>query len=239
MITNLFTKEIPFLSDFISIFFPKNCLICQQHKVLNHQSFCLTCYPKLPFTNFHQIADNECMDRFWGRIPLEAGAAIFFLQREGLIQEFIYRLKYGDRPKIGNQLGQMYGQILKKQPLFSSIDLIVPIPLHPIRLRKRGYNQSAQFAMGLSDAMEVPLNISGLIRTKATSTQTKKNRLERFENVLPAFQVKEVTPFVNKHILLVDDVLTTGATLEACATRLLEVEGVKISIATIAIAKVG
>jgi len=237
--TNTFFKEIPYLSDFFSIFFPQLCLICQNKKTISNQCFCLSCQQKLPFTDFHLLEENEFLDRFWGRVPIVSGAALFFLFKNGPIEELIYRLKYGDRPSIGVQLGRLYGQSLKKYAQFSTVDLIVPVPLHPIRFRKRGYNQSTQFAIGLAEALMIPYNDRALERILPTTTQTKKTRLERFENVLPAFRVSDFPTLKNKHILLVDDVLTTGATLEACAIRLLEVEGVKISMATIAVASIG
>jgi len=234
--TNTFSKEIPYLSDFFSIFFPNLCLICQNKKTISKQCFCLSCQQKLPFTNFHLLEENEFLDRFWGRVSIVSGAALFFLFKNGPIEELIYRLKYGDRPSIGIQLGRLYGQSLKKQGAYATVDMIVPVPLHLTRLRKRGYNQSTQFARGLSETLLIPYNDIALKRILPTTTQTKKTRLERFENVLQAFRVSDPTPFKNKHILLVDDVLTTGATLEACATRLLEVEGVRMSMVTIAVA---
>ena len=211
-------------------------MICQKNQALSNQSFCFSCQQKLSFTHFHTIEENAFTDRFWGRIPLQAGAALFFLHKDGLVQELIYRLKYNDRPKIGIQLGRLYGNILKNYAVFATADCIVPVPLHPTRKRKRGYNQSTQFAIGLSVAMKIPYEDRILKRIIATTTQTHKSRLERFENVLSAFVVSQPSLAQYKHLLLVDDVLTTGATMEACATRLLEVEGVKISMATIAIA---
>ncbi len=237
MRSQFYLERIPYLADLISIFFPKLCLICQQQSTLRHHGFCFACQQKLPFTNFHLTHENAFTDRFWGRIPLQAGAALFFLQKDGVVQEIVYQLKYNDRPKIGIQLGRLYGKILKNHSVFAAADLILPVPLHPSRNRKRGYNQSTQFAIGLSEILHIPVNDTALIRTIATTTQTKKTRLERFENVLSAFQVRDRIAIANKHILLVDDVLTTGATLEACATHLLEIEGVTMSMLTIAIAK--
>ena len=234
MRSHLHLGRIPYLTDFLSLFFPNLCLICQYRSSLTQHNFCLSCQQRLPYTNFHEVKENLFTDRFWGRIPLQTGAALFFLHKNGLVQELIYRLKYNDRPKIGIQLGRLYGNILKNHSVFATADYIVPVPLHPTRKRKRGYNQSTQFAIGLSEAMKIPYEERILKRIIATTTQTHKSRLERFENVLAAFVVNDPTLAQNKHILLVDDVLTTGATMEACATRLLEVKGVKISMATIA-----
>jgi len=234
----LLTKTYHYLSNFTGLFFPTCCLLCRQQEALASQHFCFSCKQQLPYTNYHQLNENGFTDRFWGRVTLETGAALFFFREGSKVQELIYHLKYYDRPNIGIQLGRLYGQQLLQQSSYSQVDWIVPVPLHAVRLRKRGYNQSTEFAIGLSESMDIPYNDSALRRIKATTTQTYKDRLERTENMLFAFQLKSGHPFKDKHILLVDDVLTTGATLEACATQLLEVEGIKISMVTIAMAGV-
>jgi len=225
--------------DFLSLFFPNLCLACRQKQAGKENILCLSCQHQLPFTDFHKMPENEFTDRFWGRIALEKGAALFYFTKDSKVQNLIHLLKYGDRPNVGIQLGRLYGSILKTDASLEAIDLIVPVPLHPRKQRSRGYNQSTQFAIGLSESMQIPYLEHALVRTVQTSTQTRKSRLERFENVLLAFQVKEATAISGKHILLVDDVLTTGATLEACAIKLLEVPEVKVSMATIAIAASG
>ena len=237
MSKQLLTKTSYYLSSFIGLFFPACCLLCRQQEVLTNQHFCFSCEQQLPYTNYHHLIENDFTDRFWGRIALETGAALFLLRGGSKVQQLIYHLKYFDRPDIGIQLGRLYGRQLLQQSPYSEVDWIVPVPLHAIRLRKRGYNQSTQFAIGLSQSMKIPYNNTALQRIRDTTTQTYKDRLARIENMLSAFRLKEVHPFKNKHILLVDDVLTTGATLEACATQLLEVEGIKISMVTLAIAE--
>ena len=236
--TRPFSPQL-WLKDALSLLFPNLCLACRAKQATVDKILCLSCQHRLPKTDFHQLPENEFTDRFWGRIELEAGAALFHFTKDSPVQRLIHQLKYGDKPNVGVQLGEWYGRTLKKYPPFSKVDLIVPVPLHPQRQRQRGYNQSTQFAIGLSTSMHLPYQKNALIRTISTSTQTQKTRLERFENVLQAFEVARPTTLVGKHILLVDDVLTTGATLEACAIQLLAVPNVKVSMATIAIAGIG
>ena len=148
----------------------------------------------------------------------------------------MHQLKYKDRPDVGQYLGKVYGAMLRQAPAFESVELILPVPLHERRLRQRGYNQSAAFAEGLAQAWGIPFDDKALRRTQHTETQTHKSRIERFDNVSAAFAVAQAETLQGKHLLLVDDVLTTGATLEACGLKLLEIPGTRLSLATIAIA---
>lgn len=226
----------PWWNDFLSLFFPLLCLLCRQNQRSTNQPLCLACQAKLSPTNLHLYQDNEFTDRFIGRVQLETAAALYYFSKTSKVQILLHLLKYGDRPMVGVQLGRFYGQLLKEQALFSTIDLIIPVPLHPKRERQRGYNQSTQFAIGLSEVLNVPYSEDVLERRIYTPTQTGKNRVDRLENVLTAFQLKQKDLIADKHILLVDDVLTTGATLEACALQLQKASNVKISMAAIAIA---
>ncbi len=226
----------PWWNDFLSLFFPLLCLLCRYNQRTTNQPLCLACQAKLSPTNLHLHHENEFTDRFIGRVQLETATALYYFSKTSKVQTLLHLLKYGDRPMIGVQLGRWYGYLLKEQALFSTIDLIIPVPLHPKRERQRGYNQSTQFAMGLSEALNIPYKEGVLERRMYTTTQTGKNRFDRLENVLSAFQLKQKDIIAGKHVLLVDDVLTTGATLEACALQLLEAPDVKISMATIAIA---
>ncbi len=224
------------LDDFVSLFYPRLCLACGRGLPPQRDTICISCQYYLPKTNFHLHPENPFTERFWGRIPLEAGAALYHFNKSGRTQKLIHHLKYDHKPEVGIRLGQLYGKYLLESDLFRSIDLIVPVPLHPRKERLRGYNQSAVFAKGLSQSMEVPWRKNILMRKVMTATQTKKSRMERFQNVQNAFILNEEKAIRNKHILLVDDVLTTGATLEVCAICLLKAPNVKVSMATIGIA---
>ncbi len=180
--------------------------------------------------------DNEFVQRLWGRIPLEAGAAAYYFTRESPIRHAIHHLKYRNKPEIGLMLGREFGRKLVGAEGFQTVDFIVPVPLHPKRERLRGYNQSAMFAQGLSEAMDKPLLTGHLVRNTHTKTQTQKKRMERFQNVDAMFCLRNPLKIQGKHILLADDVLTTGATLEICGQTLLQAENTQLSCATIAIA---
>ena len=224
------------LSGFVSLFYPQLCLSCNKNITPDKESICISCQVQLPKTNFHLEKENPFTDRFWGRVKIESGASFYHFTKGGFVQHLIHNLKYKGRSDVGVKLGNLYGKTLKKAPLFSNIDLIIPVPLHPKKELKRGYNQSDVFAKGLSETMDVEWNKKILIRTKMTETQTKKTRLERLENVQNVFQLRSPQFLENKHILIVDDVLTTGATLEACSTKILEVPNTKVSLVTIAFA---
>ena len=224
------------LHDFIGLFYPNLCLACGDNLPPFDEIICLKCQFKLPRTGFHEHLENPFTERFWGRVRIESGAALYYYTKGGKVQQLIHRLKYEHRPQIGYKLGQLYGRQLKEAAAFTEIDAIVPVPLHPRKKHQRGYNQAAEFGRGLAEAMDVPQFAHALARRSYTSTQTRKSRTERLENVLQAFLVNRPEQVRGRHLLLVDDVMTTGATLEACATRLLEVPDTKLSLATIAIA---
>lgn len=230
------TPFISYLNDLVSLLYPNLCMACSDHAPAHGEIICLRCQHKLPRTNFHLEKENPFAERFWGRISIENGAALYHFIKGGKVQELIHRLKYLGKREIGIRLGQWYGAQLKQSEQFKAIDLLVPVPLHPRKERLRGYNQSALFAMGMAEAMGKPWMKNALIRKAFTETQTHKSRTERLENVLEVFAVNDSKALQDKHILLVDDVMTTGATLEACGMRILEIPGTKLSMATIAIA---
>jgi ComF family protein len=190
----------------------------------------------LPKTWFHNDPDNPLNKVFWGRVQLEAVASYVYFQKGSTVQHLLHQLKYKDRPGIGVKLGKWYGLELKQADIFREAELIIPVPLHPRKLQKRGYNQSEAFADGLVSVMGIRPENRCLYRKVYSQTQTRKTRFDRWENVENIFAVKYPDRIRGRHILLVDDVLTTGATLEACAQALLEVPGVKVSVATIAYA---
>lgn len=225
--------------DVWSLFYPHLCLICGQQEPPGGEPFCLGCQLKLPQTGFHHLPENAFTERFWGRLRLEGGASIYYFTKGGRVQRLIHRLKYNGKQEIGRHLGRWYGKQLLEKTGFREVTLIVPVPLHPRKLRLRGYNQSVCFAEGLSEALGVPWRNDVLRRRTHTATQTHKSRMERLENVLTAFELTCPEAIAGQHVLLVDDVLTTGATLEACGLQLLAAPGVRVSMATIAIAQLG
>lgn len=225
------------ISDFLNLFYPKLCLACGQNHLPAKEQFCLSCQFKLPKTNFHLLEENELTERFWGRLPLSAGTAMYFFVKGGRTQQLIHNLKYKGKKQIGIELGKMYGSILKKIPVYQSVDVVIPVPLHPKKEKRRGFNQSQLFALGLAESMQIPWSGKYLKRKVYTATQTQKSRQERMANVLLQFEANHTQKLEGKHILLVDDVITTGATMEACGMQLLEIPGTKLSLAAIAIAE--
>jgi len=226
-----------YLADFLSLLFPQLCESCNEKLSGQEKLICTNCLYQLPYTNFHQQADHIVAKQFWGKIELEASYALFYFTKGGRVQRLMHHLKYKNKPQIGNLLGQIAGKQLYDHEKFKSVDIIIPVPLHLSRMRKRGYNQSERFAKGLAERLNAIVSVKNLVRTKATETQTQKSRYARFDNVKSVFAIKDPEALVGKHILLVDDIMTTGSTLESCGQMLLQIDGVKLSIATIAYAE--
>ncbi len=223
-----------YFADFVSLIFPELCQACAKSLYRNEELVCADCLYHLPYTDFHLQPDNAVAQQFWGRVPLEAAAAMLYFSKGSRVQNLMHQLKYKNKPEVGVYLGKLAGKRLLENPIFSSADLIIPVPLHKQKLLKRGYNQSLSFAEGLSEKLSIPVSIDNLIRTTGTESQTKKSRTSRYENMKEVFSVKDPQQLIGKHILLVDDIITTGATLEACCNVLREIPDVKISIAAIA-----
>lgn len=225
--------------DFWFLFYPKICDACGKSLRRQEHVLCTSCLAKLPRTAYHKDKDSELAQVFWGRIPVEHITALMHFVKGSNYRKLIHKLKYQNRPDIGVFLGRELGSELHVSALFDDVDFIVPVPLHPDRLKTRGYNQAEMIGKGLSETMKIPQDTDNFFRAVSTTTQTRKNRFDRWENVAEVFQVKDESMFTNKHILLVDDVITTGATIEACAQRLLKIPNVKISIASLGYASVG
>ncbi len=223
--------------DLYQTVFPKVCYGCSTDLAKTETWLCSICRSNLPLTHFHKFHSNPVSQLFTARIPLMNASSFFYFMKESAVQHLLHALKYNNTPKLGIAIGEWYGEQLYNDCAYSAVDTIVPIPLHYSKKQKRGYNQSEMFATGLSNMMGKPMDITSVIRNKATATQTKKNRIERWENVEEVFGIASGKNIENKHVLLVDDVITTGATLEACANKILQIAGTSISIATIAYAK--
>jgi ComF family protein len=227
---------VSYIYDFFALFFPRICYSCENTLLKHEEVLCSYCLHQLPKTKFEAAEDNPIVRIFWGRVNINHASSMYYFSKGGKIQHLMHQLKYKGKKEIGLYLGKLYGESLQKSLFYKSVDVIIPVPLHPKRLRKRGYNQSEMFARGLSESFVKPFDVKTLVRTYASQTQTKKSRFKRWENVKEIFALKNHQHLTNKHILLVDDVVTTGATLDACAAMLLKIPGVKISIATIACA---
>ena len=223
-------------SDTVHLFYPKICTGCGSDLLSDDQLLCLLCINQLPHTNFAQHANNPLEKIFWGRIPLLAAHSEFYFAKETLIQELIHQLKYRGNEDIGYFLGQLIGNSLLNSNRFKNLDYLIPLPLYPEKERKRGFNQAAVICNGISAQMNIPIMKDNVIRRRFTETQTKKHRTERWENVADSFQVKEPSLLSGKNILLVDDVVTTGATLEACGNAIAQSANIKLSVATLSMA---
>lgn len=225
-----------FFDDFLSLLFPRTCEICGNSLYKNETLFCTHCLGRLPYTNWHRDPENPLHAVFWGKVPVKGVAAMLYFHHGNKVQTLLHKFKYKGVREIGHFIGKRYGYQLRTQEPFTEIDAIIPIPLHPHKQKKRGYNQSEVFARGLAEAMKVPVFTDVLIRKIASETQTRKTKIQRWENVKDIFEVVNGEKIIGKHLLVVDDVITTGSTLEASINLLLEHSGVQVSVAAIAAA---
>lgn len=224
------------LKSLVNLFFPRVCAACGNILLEGEDTVCTTCRFLLPKTGYEQHPDNPMAQMFYGQMPFNAVMAEFFFSKTGKVQHLIHGLKYHHCRENGIFLGQEIGKSLLQAADYQGIDFIVPIPLHPKKEKIRGYNQSHVIAEGISQITSVPIAENCLIRSVFTDTQTKKSREDRWQNVKDIFEVKNSEKLKGKHVLLVDDVLTTGATLMSAGRALMQVEGIKISVATAACA---
>ena len=224
-------------SDILDLLYPQTCDVCDTLLTQNESGMCLGCIAKMPHTDFHKVAtDNPVVMLFAGRVNIAAATAWFTFSKGSNYRKLLHLLKYRNRPDVGVYLGKMLGTDLLESSEFAATDYIVPVPLHSKRFKKRGYNQSEQIALGISESMGIPVNTTSLLRISNNSTQTKKNRLERWQNVQQVFTVVQPKALENKTVLLIDDVITTGATIEACIEKLLQIPGIKVQVACLAVA---
>ena len=221
-------------SSTLHLFYPHICTGCGSDLLKENNLLCLRCINDLPHTNFARYTNNPAEKIFWGRIPVAAAHSEFYFAKESLIQQLIHQLKYKNNTAIGFYLGELMGKSLLESNRFNNIDCLIPLPLYPDKERKRGYNQAAVICNGISAVMNVPVSIGNVIRQRFTETQTRKHRTERWQNVEGSFVVKNPAVLKGKNLLLVDDVVTTGATLEACGSILSRAEAAKLYIATLA-----
>jgi ComF family protein len=225
------------ISNLLHLLYPNICLGCGTDILEEGHPVCLRCLHELPHTEFVSFADNPIEKMFWGRIKISAAASEFYFVKGNVIQALIHELKYKNNKDLGLYLGRIMGKsIAAEAERFKVIDALVPLPLFPDKEKKRGYNQSLVICEGISEVLNIPIISRNVIREKATETQTRKKRKERWQNVENSFTVTNSIELSGKHVLLVDDVITTGATLEACASEILKVPELTLSIATLAYA---
>lgn len=219
-----------------ALFFPRLCLACGTPLISGVDKLCVACNINLPRTGFQHLKDNEADKLFWGKVHIERVVPFFYYRKGSDLSKVMHKLKYESRKDVGIFMGRMVMSELQGSSFIHDIDCIVPLPLHPKREKYRGYNQSEMIALGVSQITGLPVYADGVVRSRETESQTRKSVYERWTNVEGVFILKKPELFSGKHILLIDDVLTTGATCAACASSLLTVEGVRVSILTLAIA---
>lgn len=224
------------IQDLFNLFFPKICACCSHVLLKNERVICIACRNELPLTNSHLQNENEIEKVFYGRVQIENAISLLVFEKKGITQRLMHDLKYRGNKAVGDELGSWVVKNLQQTSWHTEIDMVVPVPLHKTRFRERGYNQVEGFGACIAEACKIPYNDRCLIKTLGNKTQVFKNLTARFKNVEHSFEIemKEKPPLENRHILLVDDIITTGATLETCAEKLLEIPNTKVSIATMA-----
>lgn len=222
------------LEDFISLFFPRYCTGCEEALVKGEELVCTRCMLEMPRSNYHLEVENPFYQKLRGRLPIRYVMSLFRFVKTGKVQNILHALKYKDQPELGRMLGKVYGNDLLRAGYHDKFDLIIPVPLHPVKKRRRGYNQSEEFGQGIAELMNIECSDAILKRVAMTETQTRKSRLKRWENVKDVFAIEDPEKVNKKRVLLIDDVVTTGATLEAAGSVLLNGGCGELSIACIA-----
>ncbi|WP_181304798.1 ComF family protein [Rufibacter sp. XAAS-G3-1] len=221
--------------DFMALLFPEDCRACAGELAMGEEVICSHCRIKLPYTDFHlSPTANPLHEVFWGRVSLQLATAYLKFQEKGRVQRLLHQLKYKGQEEVGKVLGKWLGVQLREQEDFRTIDVVVPVPLHPSKLRQRGYNQVEGFAQAIAQSLEIPMAADALQRNRLSTTQTAKNRQDRWEAMQQLYAIHQAQKVKGKHVLLVDDVITTGATIEACAQILLQHGASAVSVASIA-----
>lgn len=227
-------KEIK--ESILHVVFPHVCDGCGSDLLNIESRLCIRCLSNLPETNFEIHANNPVEKDFWGRLPIVNASAHLYFTKESLVQHLMHQLKYRGNKELGVQLGRIMGNALLNSNRFTDIDALIPLPLFPSKEKKRGYNQAKVLCDGIAEILRIPVLSNVITRPQHTETQTKKGRIERWKNIEGKFRLVDADTIRNKHLLLIDDVVTTGATLEACGNELLSAENVKLSVATLCVA---
>ncbi len=224
-----------YLKNFFALVYPYTCCACGNLLMADEEHICMYCRLLLPKTRFHRHHENQLTKVFWGRQRIETGTSLYYFHKGSKVQRLIHQFKYRGNTALGFYLGSILGRDIASSSMYEGLKYILPVPLHPKKERKRGFNQSEVIARGIAASISVPCSKELLIRRQETSTQTRKSRFNRWQNVSDVFETPNPSALEDKGVLLVDDVITTGSTLEACTQKLLAVKGVKVWIATLAI----
>ena len=223
------------LSSVLNLFFPNTCHACNAILTDNELDICVSCRHELPLTNYHFDRPETLKKIFYERVQLEAATALFYFHKRGRVQQLLHQLKYKGKEDIGRVFGNWLGAELLESPYFESIDVVIPVPIHSKKLKQRGYNQVALFAQHIAKVLNVSYQEDILLKSTNTKTQVFQSREVRFQSVADSFYTQNLDTIANTHVLLVDDIITTGATIEACAAVLNPEKKVRLSIASIAI----
>lgn len=224
------------IDDFLHLFFPKICLACEDALCKGEKIICTNCYFNMPLCKYEDALNNPMAKKFWGKINFEGAYAYLNFTRKGRVQSLLHRLKYKGEKEVGVLLGELMANQINEGLDFVPFDAIIPVPLHRKKLIKRGYNQSECIAQGMAGVLNITVETNLIRRIHHSSTQTKKKRFARWENVESIFELLDSSKYEKKHLLLVDDITTTGSTMSACAEQILKIPGAKVSVASLAFA---
>lgn len=222
------------IKDFLGLLFPEACFICGKSLFKNESTVCTPCFVHLPETHFHSDPDNPASRIFWGRVPFESVTALYYFRKGGSAQQLIHKMKYQGHQEIGYFLGHLLGSAIQESAQFQAIDVVLPVPLHIKKRRQRGFNQAELIARGVGEVLGLKPDLHAVFRKKSTGTQTKRSRYNRWENVDGIFELSPSSNLAGKHVLIIDDVITTGATLEALAGTLFREKDIRLSAAAAA-----
>ncbi len=225
----------PFV-ELLNLIYPNLCIICNEPLNKSENQICISCIQQIPRTHYHIQSDNPVEKRFWGKVKVFRATSFYFFHKGSPFQKLIHELKYKNNKEVGEVMGRLAAIELMESADFATIDFVIPIPLHPKKYALRGYNQSECIAKGISTVLKKPVDTSSLVRVMENTTQTKKSVYERYKNTSGIFEYKQGYIPDNSHLLLVDDVLTTGSTLEAAVEALSAIPGVRVSVFTLAVA---
>ena len=223
--------------NILQLFYPKICAGCKESLLPGEKLICVNCLLDLPFADIHNVENNAVEERLAGKVPFDTATSLCYFQKASTIQSLIHELKYQDNGEVGIYLGEMLGSGLENSKRIKNIDFVIPVPLHPHKLKSRGYNQSDFIAEGICASLNAEPMLDNLVRKTNTQTQTKMSIYDRWQNVSTIFSCNKPAQFENKHLLIVDDVITSGSTIEGCINALKDIPGITISVAVLACAE--